>query len=152
MSVTSDYDFLVAMSRALSKDDTLFAMVDGKFEIDFPAKNVSANIDDGNETMISVSLPNVVTKAQMGYDAHGLVWASGMFQIDVASVKGNNSKYCRDVANAIKVLIEGDIVEVLDTNYIIYIDRVNDNTFFDEEITAWHAALIVYGYYLKNSK
>lgn len=150
--VNSDYDFLTALSRTLSDDDTLFAMVDGKFEIDFPAKNVSANLNDGNKTMISVSLPNVVTKAQMGYDASGLVWAAGMFQIDVASVKGNNSEYCRQVANTIKVLIEGDIVKTLDEQYVIYIDRVNDNTFFDEEITAWHSSMIVYGYYFKNSK
>ncbi len=148
----TDYDFLVALSRTLSEDDTLFAMVDGKFEIDFPAKNVSANLDDGNETMISVSLPNVVSKAQLGYDSHGLVYASGMFQIDVASVKGNNSAYCRDVANKIKVLIEGDIVKTVDQQYVIYIDRINDNTFFDEEISAWHSSLIIYGYYLKNSK
>ena len=150
--VTTDYGFLVALSRALSDDDTLFGMVDGKFEIDFPAKNVSANLTGGNQTMISVSLPNVVTKAQMGYDAHGLVYASGMFQIDVASVKGNNSKYCRDVGNRVKAPIEGDVVKTLDNTHIIYIDRINDNSFFDEEISAWHSALIVYGYYLKNSK
>ena len=150
--VTTDYGFLVALSRTLSDDDTLFEMTDGRFEIDFPAKNVSANLTGGNQTMISVSLPNVVTKAQMGYDAHGLVYASGMFQVDVASVKGNNSKYCRDVGNRVKVLIEGDVVKTLDNTYVIYIDRINDNLFFDEEISAWHSAMIVYGYYLKNSK
>ena len=106
--VTTDYGFLVALSRTLSDDDTLFEMTDGRFEIDFPAKNVSENLTGGNQTMISVSLPNVVTKAQMGYDAHGLVYASGMYQIDVASVKGNNSRYCREVANRVKVLIEGE--------------------------------------------
>lgn len=148
----TDYDFLIALSRTLSDDDILFNLVSGKFEIDFPMKNVSANLNDGNRSMISVSLPNVVTKAQMGYDAHGLVYASGMIQIDVASVYGNNSRYCRQIANRIKVLIEGDIVKTLDQQYVIYIDRINDNTFFDEEITAWHSAMIVYGYYLKNSK
>ena len=148
----TDYDFLIALSRTLSDDDILFNLVSGKFERDFPMKNVSANLNDGNRSMISVSLPNVVTKAQMGYDAHGLVYASGMIQIDVASVYGNNSRYCRQIANRIKVLIEGDIVKTLDQQYVIYIDRINDNTFFDEEITAWHSAMIVYGYYLKNSK
>ena len=148
----TDYDFLVALSRTLSDDDILFNLVSGKFEIDFPMKNVSTNLNDGNRSMISVSLPNVVTKAQMGYDAHGLVYASGMIQIDVASVYGNNSKYCRQIANRVKVLIEGDIVKTLDQQYVIYIDRINDNTFFDEEISAWHSAMIVYGYYLKNSK
>lgn len=152
MSITTDYNFLVALSRTLTDDDVLWDMVSGRFEIDFPAKNVSENLTGGNQTMISVSLPNVVTKAQMGYDAHGLVYASGMFQIDVASVKGNNSRYCREVANRVKVLIEGDIVKTLDNTYVIYIDRINDNLFFDEEITAWHSAMIVYGYYLKNSK
>ena len=152
MIVTSDYDFLVALSRTLSDDNILWNLVSGKFEIDFPAKNVSSNLNDGTKSMISVSLPNVVSKAQMGYDAHGLVWASAMLQIDVASVNGNNSEYCRQIANRIKVLIEGDVVKTLDQQYVIYIDRVNDNTFFDEEITAWHSAMIVYGYYLKNSK
>ena len=50
--VTTDYGFLVALSRALSDDDTLFDMVSGRFEIDFPAKNVSENLTGGNQTMI----------------------------------------------------------------------------------------------------
>ena len=154
MVVTSDYDYLVALSRKLSEDNALFALVDGKFKIDFPAGDIARTLSSttDNRTLISVSLPNVMTKAAMGYDSNGLVYASAMFQIDVASLKGNNSEYCRRVANAVKVLIEGDIVQTVGSQYVIYIDRINDNTFYDEAIAAWHSALIVYGEYRKSSK
>ncbi len=148
----SDYDFLVAISRTLSDDDTLFSLVDGKFQIDFPATKVAANITSGNQTMISISLPNVMTRAMMGYDHSGRVLASGMLQIDVASIKGNNMSYCRQVTNKIKTLIEGDVVKTTDQQYVVYVDRINDNSFFDEEIGAWHSSMIVYIEYIKSSK
>lgn len=150
--VNTDYDFLIALSRKLSDDDVLYSKVDA-FEIDFPAKNVLKNLNGPNRTMISVSSPNIVSKAAMGYDASGRVFATAMLQIDIASSKGNNTSYCREVANRVKVLIEGDITKTIGGyDYTIYIDRVNDNTFFDETIGCWHSALIVYGEYIKSSK
>ena len=68
--VTTDYGFLVALSRALSDDDTLFGMVDGKFEIDFPAKNVSENLTGGTQTMISVSQQYLTEHAMCLYRKH----------------------------------------------------------------------------------
>jgi hypothetical protein len=150
--VSTDYEHLVAISRTLSEDNTLFNMVDGRFEIDYPMSRVSANIKDKNMTMISVSAPNIVSKASLGYDASGLVQCSAMIQVDIASKKGNNSKYCRDVAAAVKILVEGDISKVLDKRYNIYMDRCNDNTFYSEEIGAWQSSLIWYAYYIRDSK
>jgi hypothetical protein len=150
--VSTDYDHLVAISRTLSDDSTLFGMTNGKFELDYPMSRVAANISSGNMTMISISAPNIVSKASLGYDASGLVQCSAMLQIDIASKKGNNSKYCRDVAARVKVLVEGDVSKVLNQRYNVYVDRINDNLFYDEEIGCWHSALIVYAYYIKNSK
>jgi uncharacterized membrane protein len=150
--ISTDYGHLVAISRTLSEDNTLFNMINGKFEIDYPMSRVAANISSGNMTMISISAPNIVSKASLGYDASGLVQCSAMIQVDIASKKGNNSKYCRDVASAVKILIEGDVSKVLDQRYNIYIDRCNDNTFYNEEIGAWQSSLILYAYYIRDSK
>lgn len=38
--VTTDYGFLVALSRTLSDDDTLFEMTDGRFEIEIGRAHV----------------------------------------------------------------------------------------------------------------
>lgn len=153
MVQTTDYDFIVALSRKLSDDDSLFQKVNGKMEIEYPLKNVAANLNGTNKTMVSVSAPNIVSKAAMGYDDSGLVHSSAMLQIDVASLKGNNSSYCREVANDIKCLIEGDItITVGGIQYNIYVDRVNDNLYYDEDIGCWHSAMIIYAEYIKNSK
>jgi hypothetical protein len=152
VAISSDYDHLVAISRKLSSDDALFAKCDGKFELDYPMSRVAANISSGNMTMISISAPNIVSKASLGYDASGLVQCSAMIQIDIASKKGNNSKYCRDVAAKVKILIEGDVVQTVGVQRVVYIDRVNDNTFYNEEIGAWQSSLICYANYIKDSK
>jgi hypothetical protein len=153
--VTTDYGFIQAFSRKLSDDDTLFGLVDGNFYVDFPMLKVNEKLgnttDCPNRSIVSVSAPSIVSNGTFGSEFSGLIDVKTMFQVDVASQKGSNSEYCRQIGARVKQLVENDVVKTVGVQYVIYIGRVVDTTFWDEAIGAWHSAVICYGEYLRNN-
>lgn len=143
-----DQDYLYALSRFLSDNDTLWGMVDGKIFTDYPDGQILDALTDTHKTLIGVTILEDTGSGRLGAGSHGIMENDVIFQVDVASLYGDSAAYCREVCSYIKDLVFKDIEKSLGgVTYQIMVTKVNVRVYYDDDSKYYHGVVTITGDY-----
>ena len=142
--MTTEYDYLTAMLRTLMANTTLKSKVDA-FYIDFPMSKIRDALAT-NETMLSISLAHNSIRGSWGSAVHHIQENKAIIQVDIISQKGDNAKYCHEIAAYVGDLLYLWVDTTLNNEkYQIYNDHIDiDIIEYNVDYSAWHIVLSAY--------
>ncbi len=143
-----DQDYLNALSRFLSDDDTLWSMVDGQIYTDYSDTQVLDALTSTHKTLIGITIIDDTGSGRLGAAYHGIMENDVIFSIDVASIYGNSAAYCRQVCSYIKDLVFKGVEKTLGgVTYQIMVTKVNVHVYYDDDAKYYHGVVTVTGEY-----
>ena len=149
----TDNDYLIAIARYLAADDTLFNLVDGKINVNYPESEITKGLgQSATQTLIGVSFASRLSAGRLGAYTHKLKEVRPVIQIDVASLYGGNASYCEQVVDRIEDIVFYDIDYVLGGyTYHIFVENLKSTTYWDSEIKCWHGIISINGLYIRTA-